>query len=128
MPVPIDRDATKPAAATPHARTGAVGSHSRPISVSVTGSVGGASGDPLRANLALMAPGTALRDGLERILRGRTGALIVLGYDKVVDSICTGGFPMDVEFSATRVRELCKMDGRWCSPATAPGSSRPACI
>src|SRR5215470_15018592 len=71
----------------------------------------GASTDPLRANLALMAPGTALRDGLERILRGRTGALIVLGYDRTVDSICTGGFPLDVEFSSTRLRELCKMDG-----------------
>jgi len=58
-----------------------------------------------------MAPGTSLRDGLERILRGRTGALIVLGYDRVVESLCTGGFPLDVEFSATRLRELCKMDG-----------------
>src|SRR6185437_1646849 len=67
--------------------------------------------DPLRATLALMAPGTALRDGLERILRGRTGALIVLGHDRVVESLCTGGFPLDVEFSATRLRELCKMDG-----------------
>jgi diadenylate cyclase len=65
----------------------------------------------LRATLALMAPGTALRDGLERILRGRTGALIVLGYDRVVEALCTGGFPLDVEFSATRLRELCKMDG-----------------
>src|SRR5215470_17802146 len=71
----------------------------------------GASTDPLRANLALMAPGTALRDGLERILRGRTGALIVLGYDRAVESICTGGFVLDVEFSSTRLRELCKMDG-----------------
>ena len=67
--------------------------------------------DPLRATLALMAPGTALRDGLERILRGRTGALIVLGHDRLVESLCTGGFPLDVEFSATRLRELCKMDG-----------------
>ena len=69
------------------------------------------SGDPLRATLARVAPGTPLRDSLERILRGRTGALIVLGYDKVVESLCTGGFPLDVEFSATRLRELCKMDG-----------------
>src|SRR5262245_4367504 len=68
-------------------------------------------GDSLRPILALMAPGTSLRDGLERILRGRTGALIVLGYDRVVESLCTGGFPLDVEFSATRLRELCKMDG-----------------
>jgi len=66
---------------------------------------------PLRATLALVAPGTALRDGLERILRGRTGALIVLGHDRAVEALCTGGFPLDVEFSATRLRELCKMDG-----------------
>ena len=29
----------------------------------------------LRETLAAVAPGTELRDGLERILRGRTGAL-----------------------------------------------------
>lgn len=69
------------------------------------------SADPLRATLARVAPGTPLRDSLERILRGKTGALIVLGYDKVVESMCTGGFPLDVEFTATRLRELCKMDG-----------------
>ena len=65
----------------------------------------------LRATLETLAPGTALRDGLERILRGRTGALIVLGYDKTVESLCTGGFELDIEFSATRLRELAKMDG-----------------
>ncbi len=67
--------------------------------------------DALRATLAAVAPGTELRDGLERILRGRTGALIVLGHDRMVESLCTGGFPLDVEFSATRLRELAKMDG-----------------
>src|SRR5450756_1599825 len=67
--------------------------------------------EQLRATLAAVAPGTDLRDGLDRILRGRTGALIVLGYDKTVESICSGGFTLDVEFSATRLRELCKMDG-----------------
>jgi diadenylate cyclase len=67
--------------------------------------------DPLRATLARVAPGTALRDGLERILRGRTGALIVLGHDRLVEALCTGGFSLDVEFSSTRLRELCKMDG-----------------
>ena len=65
----------------------------------------------LRATLAAVAPGTELRDGLERILRGRTGALIVLGHDRVVESLCTGGFPLDVEFSSTQLRELAKMDG-----------------
>ncbi|MCR6688327.1 DNA integrity scanning diadenylate cyclase DisA [Cellulomonas sp.] len=67
--------------------------------------------DLLRSTLAAVAPGGALRDGLERILRGRTGALIVLGFDRTVESICSGGFVLDVEFSATRLRELCKMDG-----------------
>jgi diadenylate cyclase len=125
--VPLDRDASKPsAAANSPLRNGANGSAPRggnPAASGLPGSGpgvsssgpgltgGGVSGDPLRANLALMAPGTALRDGLERILRGRTGALIVLGHDAVVETICTGGFTLDVEFSATRLRELCKMDG-----------------
>ncbi len=65
----------------------------------------------LRATLAAVAPGTELRDGLERILRGRTGALIVLGNDKTVEAMSTGGFPLDIEFSSTRLRELAKMDG-----------------
>ena len=65
----------------------------------------------LLATLAAVAPGTELRDGLERILRGRTGALVVLGHDRVVESLCSGGFSLDVDFSATRLRELAKMDG-----------------
>lgn len=69
------------------------------------------SDDLLRSTLAAVAPGTALRDGLERILRGNTGALIVLGYDKAVETLSTGGFELDVDFSAQRLRELSKMDG-----------------
>src|ERR1700755_2554997 len=65
----------------------------------------------LRETIARLAPGTALRDGLERILRGRTGALIVLGYDDSVETICDGGFSLDVAYAPTRLRELSKMDG-----------------
>lgn len=65
----------------------------------------------LRATLASVAPGTELREGLERILRGNTGALVVLGWDRTVESLCSGGFSLDVEFTATRLRELAKMDG-----------------
>jgi diadenylate cyclase len=64
-----------------------------------------------RAALAVVAPGTVLRDGLERIVRGNTGALVVLGWSSVVEAICSGGFELDAEFSATRLRELAKMDG-----------------
>ena len=72
-----------------------------------------------RGILRAISPGTALRDGLERILRGRTGALIVIGYDDVVESICSGGFELDVAFSSTRLRELAKMDGAIVLNSTA---------
>ncbi len=65
----------------------------------------------LAAALAAVAPGTPLREGLERIVRGRTGGLIVLGHDERVDALTTGGFPLDIEFTATGLRELAKMDG-----------------
>lgn len=65
----------------------------------------------LREAIGWLAPGTPLRDGLERILRGRTGALIVLGYDDNVEAICDGGFSLDIRFAPTRLRELAKMDG-----------------
>jgi diadenylate cyclase len=72
-----------------------------------------------RLALAALAPGTALRDGLERILRGNTGALIVLGDGPAVDEVCTGGFELRVAFSATRLRELAKMDGAIVLDGTA---------
>lgn len=65
----------------------------------------------LRQTLAMIAPGTVLRDGLERIVLGRTGGLILLGHDKTVDQLTGGGFTLDVELTATRLRELAKMDG-----------------
>jgi diadenylate cyclase len=65
----------------------------------------------LRAAIASVAPGTTLRDGLERILRGNTGGLVVLGTDRTVETMATGGFALDVDFSAQRLRELAKMDG-----------------
>lgn len=77
------------------------------------------SGATGRGILRAVAPGTALRDGLERILRGRTGALIVVGHDETVESICSGGFELDVAFSSTRLRELAKMDGAVVVDATA---------
>jgi diadenylate cyclase len=64
-----------------------------------------------RAALSVVAPGTPLRDGLERIVHGSTGALIVLGFDPIVEQICSGGFELTAVFSATRLRELAKMDG-----------------
>jgi diadenylate cyclase len=61
--------------------------------------------------VAKVAPGTPLREGFERILRGRTGALVVLEHSRLVQDISTGGFELDVAYSPTALRELAKMDG-----------------
>jgi diadenylate cyclase len=74
--------------------------------------------DRRRAALTAVAPGTPLREGLERILRGSTGGLVVLGYDQSVQDLCSGGFELSVAFSATRLRELAKMDGAIVLDAT----------
>src|SRR3984885_10444942 len=71
--------------------------------------------------LAMVAPGTALRDGLERVLHADRGALVVIGDGPEVLSICTGGFLLDAEFSPQRLSELAKMDG---AIILAPDASR----
>lgn len=67
--------------------------------------------ESLLKTIARIAPGTELREGLERIVRGRTGALIVLGSNQTVAAMSSGGFSLNTEFTATRLRELAKMDG-----------------
>lgn len=61
--------------------------------------------------LKLMAPGTPLREGLENILKARTGALIVIGDSDTVMNAIEGGFLIKKEFSPARLYELAKMDG-----------------
>ncbi|MFX0548495.1 DNA integrity scanning diadenylate cyclase DisA [Hathewaya histolytica] len=61
--------------------------------------------------LRVMAPGTDLREGLENILRAKTGGLIVIGDGEEVLSIVDGGFNINAEYSPAYVYELAKMDG-----------------
>ncbi|AJA49757.1 DNA integrity scanning protein DisA [Clostridium pasteurianum DSM 525 = ATCC 6013] len=61
--------------------------------------------------LKMMAPGTPLREGLENILRAKTGGLIVLGDNSEILSIMDGGFKINSEYSPSYVYELAKMDG-----------------
>ena len=65
----------------------------------------------LPEEIVALAPGTPLRDGLDRILAGHTGALVVLGSNSDLEAISTGGFAIDVPFTAPQLRELAKMDG-----------------
>lgn len=65
----------------------------------------------LRQYQRTLAPGTPLRAGLDRILNGRTGALVVLGNNARVKQASSGGFQVNVEFTPQALRELAKMDG-----------------
>jgi diadenylate cyclase len=61
--------------------------------------------------LRAVAPGTPLREGLDRILQAHMGALIVIGDGPDVLSVCSGGFLLDAEYTPQRLYELAKMDG-----------------
>ncbi len=61
--------------------------------------------------LKLIAPGTKIREGLENILKAKTGGLIVIGDTKEVLDIVDGGFNLNVEYTPSRLYELAKMDG-----------------
>ena len=72
----------------------------------------------------MAAPGRPLRDGLDRILRAKRGALVVVGDGPDVLSICSGGFLLDAEFSPQRLSELAKMDGAIILAANASRIAR----
>ncbi|MBX4263855.1 DNA integrity scanning diadenylate cyclase DisA [Clostridium estertheticum] len=61
--------------------------------------------------LKMLAPGTSLREGLENILRAKTGGLIVLGSGKEILDIVDGGFGINADYSPAYIYELAKMDG-----------------
>ena len=61
--------------------------------------------------LKLIAPGTELRQGLDNILKSKTGALIVVGDTENVLDLVDGGFSINVDCTPSRLYELAKMDG-----------------
>lgn len=65
----------------------------------------------LREVLEDLAPGTMLRDAVERVIGAGRGALIVLAWNDDVAATITGGFRMDANATSQRLAELAKMDG-----------------
>ena len=61
--------------------------------------------------IKLIAPGTAIREGLDSILKAKTGALIVVGDSKDVLDLVDGGFSINEDYTSSRLYELAKMDG-----------------
>ena len=60
--------------------------------------------------LQKVAPGTALREGIDRIIASSKGALIVIG-DSGIEPLVSGGFRLATKFTAQRLSEIAKMDG-----------------
>lgn len=60
--------------------------------------------------LRLVAPGTRMRSGLDRILQAQLGALLVLTSDGI-EAIRSGGFQIDTDLTEQKLSELAKMDG-----------------
>ena len=67
---------------------------------------------PITEILKLIAPGTPIRDGLENILRAKTGALLLITDNTdVIKELVDGGFAINEEYSSSKLYELAKMDG-----------------
>src|SRR5205823_14068833 len=61
--------------------------------------------------LEMVAPGTALREGLDNILHARTGGMIVIGDPDELAFLFSGGIKLDLDYSPAFLYELAKMDG-----------------
>jgi diadenylate cyclase len=65
----------------------------------------------LLAAIARVAPGTELRQGIDDIIRARSGALIVIGEPTELEFMFSGGMRLDLAFTPQLLYELAKMDG-----------------
>ena len=65
----------------------------------------------LLAAIVRVAPGTELRQGIDDIIRARSGALIVIGESSELEFMFSGGMRLDLPFTPQLLYELAKMDG-----------------
>jgi diadenylate cyclase len=64
----------------------------------------------LRA-LDTVAPGTALREGLDNIVHSRSGGLIVVGDTDDISFLFSGGIKLEVDYTPGLLYQVAKMDG-----------------
>jgi diadenylate cyclase len=61
--------------------------------------------------IARLSPGTALRQGIDDVIRSHEGALIVIGDPEELSFLYSGGIRIDQPFTPQLLYELSKMDG-----------------
>src|SRR5215813_1763435 len=64
----------------------------------------------LRA-LDVVAPGGALREGIDNIVHSRTGGLIVVGDLDDISHLLSGGIKLDIDYTPAMLYQVAKMDG-----------------
>src|SRR4051794_33369646 len=72
----------------------------------------------LRA-LDMVAPGTALREGIDNIIHARTGGLLLLAEPEDVSFLFSGGLRLDVDYTPGLLYQVAKMDGAIVLPPSA---------
>src|SRR6478735_12715248 len=61
--------------------------------------------------LEMVAPGTALREGLDNILHARTGGLIVVGDPEELSLLFSGGIKLEIDYTPALLYQVAKMVG-----------------
>ncbi len=72
-----------------------------------------------------VAPGGALREGLDNVIHASTGALIVIGDPEELSFMFSGGLKLDVEYTPQLLYQVAKMDG---AIVLDPGATRIAWV
>jgi diadenylate cyclase len=61
--------------------------------------------------LEMIAPGTALREGIDSVLHAKTGGLIVIGEPEELSFLFSGGIKLDIDYTPAFLYQVAKMDG-----------------
>src|SRR3569623_865237 len=69
--------------------------------------------------LEMVAPGTAVREGIDNIVPARTGGLLGIGDPDELAFLCSGGIRLDIDYTPALVYQLAKMDGASARNANA---------
>src|SRR5438552_12968505 len=61
--------------------------------------------------LEMVAPGTAVREGIDAIGQGRLGALLAIGDSDELSFLYSGGIKLDIDYTPALLYQVAKMDG-----------------
>src|SRR5690349_1386505 len=61
--------------------------------------------------LEMVAPGTALREGIDNILHARSGGMIVIADPDELAFLFSGGIKLDIDYTPALLYQVAKMDG-----------------